>query len=146
MLQVATRAFFATSLYRGSKSMRTAILRNKEARGARSAKRVPQDVQTTEIGQRTKLSGLDRPQQDSQPLSWRAQNKGLQIPVRDLARWSDIIIGYVARRSGTQCKLSVSKNYANLTNCLFPVLFQRPEHVVSTLLSWYVSSYNSLKF
>ena len=58
-----------------------------------------QDVPTTEIGQRTKLSGLDR-QQDSQPVSWRAQNKGLQIPVRDLARWSDIIIGYVARRSG----------------------------------------------
>ena len=102
MRQVATRAFFATSLYRGSKSPGTAILRNQEARGATSAKRVPQDVPTAEIGQRTKLSGLDRPKQDSPPLSWRAQNKGLQIPVRDLARLSDIIIGYMARRSGTQ--------------------------------------------
>ena len=40
---------------------------------------VPKEVQTTEIGQRTRLSGLDRPQQDRQPLSWRAPNKGIQI-------------------------------------------------------------------
>ena len=75
-----TRAFFATLLDRGSKSPRTAILRNQEARGATSAKRVPQDVPTTEIGQRTKLSGLDRPQQDSQPHSWRAQTRGFRSP------------------------------------------------------------------
>ena len=44
--------------------MGIAILRNQEARGATSAKRIPQDVPRAEIGQRTRLSGLDRPQQD----------------------------------------------------------------------------------
>ena len=85
----------------GSKSTGTAILRNQEDRGATSAKGVPQDVPTAEIGQRTKISGLDSRQQDRQPLSWRAQNKWLKI-VRYRARLFDIIIGYVARRSGTQ--------------------------------------------
>ena len=61
-----TRAFFATSLSRGSKPPRAAILRNQETRGATSAKGVPQNVPTPEIG----LSGLDCPQQDSQPLSY----------------------------------------------------------------------------
>ena len=59
--------------------------RNQEARLATSAKRVPNDVPTAEVGQRTTLSGLDRPQQVRQPLSWRAQSKGLQIPIRALA-------------------------------------------------------------
>ena len=99
---VPDEAMFAASVYRDRKSPATAILLNQEARGAKSAKRVPQDLPTSEIGQRTKLPGLDGPEQDRQPLSLRVQNKGLQIPVRDLARWSDIIIGYVARRSGTQ--------------------------------------------
>ena len=73
---------FVTSLYRGSKSPGTAILLNQEARGA-AAKRVPQDVPTAEVSQRTRLLG--RPQQDRQPLSWRAQNNGLQIPIPDQA-------------------------------------------------------------
>ena len=68
MNTTATRAFFTTSIYRGSKSPGTVIIRNEEARGAILAKLVPRDVATAEIGQRTKLSGLDRPQQDLQSL------------------------------------------------------------------------------
>ena len=44
----------------------TAILRNQEARSSTSAKHVLHDVRTAEVGQRTRLSGLDRPQQDRQ--------------------------------------------------------------------------------
>ena len=62
-------ALFATSLDRGCKSPGTAILRNQEARGTTSAYHVPQDGPTAEVGQQTRLSGLDRPHQDRQPLS-----------------------------------------------------------------------------
>ena len=51
MRQVANEGFLR-NLYRGSKSPGTVILRNQEAHGATSAKRVPQDEPTAEIGQR----------------------------------------------------------------------------------------------
>ena len=73
-------AFLATSLYRGRKSPGTAILRNQEARSATSAKRVQQDVPIAEVGQRTRLSGLDHPQQDRQPPSCYAQTRGFRSP------------------------------------------------------------------
>ena len=62
-----------------------------------SDKRVPQNVPAAEVGQRTRLSGLDRPQHDRQPLSWGAQNKGLQIPRRD--QGDDNVINFIPRRS-----------------------------------------------
>ena len=53
---------------------------------------VPLAAPAAEIGQQTRLSGLDRPQQNRQPLSWRAQTRGFGIPYGtkqgDPIKWS----------------------------------------------------------
>ena len=85
LLMVGTsriRRFFASLLYRGNKSPRTATLRNEEARGATSANRFPRAGQKAEIGQRTKLSGLVKPQQNRQPLAWLPKTKGFRFRYR----------------------------------------------------------------